>query len=67
MKNLQTSKEDVDLAKFKIGQTVYHKKFGEGIINDIEQEENDLKLDINFEKAGHKRLMAKYAGLELRS
>ena len=52
---------------FKIGQTVYHKKFGEGIISDIEQEENDLKLDINFEKVGHKRLMAKYANLEIRS
>ena len=56
---------DVDLSKYKIGQTVYHKKFGEGIINDIEQEENDLKLDIIFEKAGHKRLMAKYANLEI--
>ena len=62
-----TDDVDIDLSKFKIGQTVYHKKFGEGIINDIEQEENDLKLDINFEKVGHKRLMAKYAGLEVRS
>ncbi|MGN1301127.1 MAG: 3'-5' exonuclease, partial [Clostridia bacterium] len=57
---------DVDLSKYKMGQTVFHKKFGEGIINDIEQEENDLKLDIIFEKVGHKRLMAKYANLEIR-
>ena len=56
---------DIDLSKFKIGQTVKHKKFGEGIINDIEPEENDLKLDIIFEKVGHKRLMAKYAKLEI--
>lgn len=56
---------DVDLSKYKIGQTVCHKKFGEGIINEIEQEENDLKLDIIFEKVGHKRLMAKYANLEI--
>ena len=56
---------DVDLSKFKIGQTVKHKKFGEGIINDIEPEENDLKLDIIFKKVGHKRLMAKYANLEI--
>lgn len=56
---------DVDLGKYKIGQTVSHKKFGEGIINDIEPEENDLKLDIIFEKVGHKRLMAKYANLEI--
>ena len=26
----------------------------------------DLKLDINFEKVGHKRLMAKFANLEIR-
>ena len=56
---------DVDLSKYKMGQTVFHKKFGEGIINEIEQEENDLKLDIIFEKVGHKRLMAKYANLEI--
>ena len=61
----QQSTADVDLSKYKIGQTVNHKKFGEGIINDIEPEENDLKLDIIFEKVGHKRLMAKYANLEI--
>ena len=57
---------DMDLSKYKMGQTVFHKKFGEGIINEIEQEENDLKLDIIFEKVGHKRLMAKFANLEIR-
>ena len=56
---------DVDLSRYKMGQTVFHKKFGEGIINEIEQEENDLKLDIIFKKVGHKRLMAKYANLEI--
>ena len=59
------SKATVDINKYKMGQTVYHKKFGEGIINEIEVEDDDLKLDIHFEKAGHKRLMAKYAGLEI--
>ena len=57
---------DVDLSKYKMGQTVFHKKFGEGVINEIEQEENDLKLDIIFKKVGHKRLMAKFANLEIR-
>lgn len=66
LKTVASKKEiDVDLSKYKIGQTVTHKKFGEGIIHDIEQEENDLKLDIIFEKVGHKRLMAKYANLEI--
>lgn len=55
----------VDLSRFRAGVTVYHKKFGEGVINSVEQEGEDLKLDINFKKVGHKRLMAKYANLEI--
>ena len=31
----------------------------------IEKEGNDLKVDLSFDKSGHKRLMAKYAGLEI--
>lgn len=56
----------VDLSQYKTGQTIYHKKFGEGIITEITEENDDLKLDISFEKVGHKRLMAKYANLEIR-
>ena len=44
---------------------VYHKKFGEGRINYVEAEGDDAKVDITFDKIGHKRLMAKYAGLEV--
>ena len=62
----KTKTEGVDLSQFRAGVTVYHKKFGEGVINSVEQEGEDLKLDINFEKAGHKRLMAKFANLEIR-
>ena len=63
--NKQTASNTVDLSIYEAGKRVYHKKFGEGIINYVEQEGNDLKVDITFEKAGHKRLMAKYAGLEI--
>ena len=56
---------DMDLSIYKAGKRVYHKKFGEGNINYVEAEGDDLKVDITFEKAGHKRLMAKYAGLEI--
>ena len=59
------SEIDVDLSKYKAGANVYHKKFGEGIINSVEPEGEDLKVDITFEKAGHKRLMAKFARLEI--
>ena len=55
----------VDLSQYKAGVRVFHKKFGEGIINKVEPEGEDLKVDINFDKAGHKRLMAKFANLEI--
>jgi len=64
-KTVAASNSSVDLTKFKLGQTVYHKKFGEGIINSMEQEGDDLKLDISFAKSGNKRLMAKFANLEI--
>ncbi len=55
----------VDISVYRAGQRVYHKKFGEGKINYVEAEGDDAKVDITFDKIGHKRLMAKYAGLEV--
>lgn len=63
--NTPKDNNNVDLSKFREGVTVCHKKFGEGVINSVEQEGDDLKLDINFAKSGHKRLMAKFANLEI--
>ena len=65
LNSLNKPKQEIDINKYKAGQRVYHKKFGEGTINMVEQEGEDAKVDINFDKAGHKRLMAKYAGLEI--
>ena len=56
---------NVDLSKYQVGQRVYHKKFGEGTITKLEQEGDDIKVDLEFDKVGHKRLMAKFAGLEI--
>lgn len=56
---------NIDFNSYKAGVKVYHKKFGEGIINSVEVEGEDLKVDISFDKVGHKRLMAKFAGLEI--
>ena len=61
----EKKKETVDITKYKEGIRVYHKKFGEGTINYVEEEGEDYKVDITFDKAGHKRLMVKYAGLEI--
>lgn len=60
-----TTSDDIDFSKYQAGAKVYHKKFGEGIINYVEQEGNDLKVDLTFDKFGHKRLMAKFANLEI--
>jgi len=59
------SESSTDLSKYQAGVRVFHKKFGEGTINYVEQEGDDLKVDINFDKVGHKRLMAKFANLEV--
>ena len=65
LNSLNKQKDDVDLSQYQKGQRVYHKKFGEGTISNLEEEGNDIKVDIDFDKAGHKRLMAKFAGLEI--
>ena len=59
------SNSNIDLSAYQSGVRVYHKKFGEGTINYVEPEGEDLKVDINFDKVGHKRLMAKFANLEI--
>ncbi len=61
----KTSNSNVDLSQYKAGVIIFHKKFGEGTISTVEPEGEDLKVDINFDKVGHKRLMAKYANLEV--
>ena len=67
LSNLNKKQENnlVDISIYRAGQRVYHKKFGEGKINYVEPEGDDAKVDITFDKIGHKRLMAKYAGLEV--
>ncbi len=65
LNGLNKKKNDIDISEYKEGARVYHKKFGEGTINYVEEEGEDYKVDISFDKVGHKRLMAKYAGLEI--
>lgn len=59
------NKKEVDLSQYEAGVRVFHKKFGEGTINIVEPEGEDLKVDISFDKVGHKRLMARFANLEI--
>ena len=59
----KSSRANVDLSKYKEGVRIYHKKFGEGVISNVEPEGDDLKVDIQFDKVGHRRLIAKFANL----
>ena len=65
LNSLNKKQNTVDISQYKEGQRVYHKKFGEGTINKLESEGDDYKVDISFDKSGNKRLMAKFAGLQI--
>ncbi len=60
-----TASSGADLTKYKVGQAVFHKKFGEGVITGLDPEGDDYKVDIEFKNFGHKRLMLKFARLEI--
>ena len=53
------------LNKYVVGMSIKHKKFGIGTIQKIEPEDDDLKLEIMFDKYGFKRLMANHTPLEI--
>ncbi len=65
LSSVRKEKQEINLNEYTTGTRVYHKKFGEGTINSVEPEGDDLKVDITFDKVGHKRLMAKFANLEI--
>jgi DNA helicase-2/ATP-dependent DNA helicase PcrA len=66
LKNNANKVEDKkDISNYTVGSKIKHKKFGIGVIYNIEPEGDDLKLEINFETSGFKRLMAKYTPLEI--
>ena len=48
---------------WRIGQTVFHSKFGEGVIVNLEGSGADARVQVNFRKAGVKWLALEYAKL----
>ena len=48
---------------YKIGDTVHHKVFGQGVVLSAKSMGNDTLLEIAFEKSGTKKLMANFAKL----
>jgi DNA helicase-2/ATP-dependent DNA helicase PcrA len=48
---------------WRIGQRVFHQKFGEGVVTDSEGSGNEGRVQVNFKRAGSKWLALEYAKL----
>lgn len=49
---------------FAVGQRVRHAEFGAGVIRAVEGSGEHVKLTVRFDRAGVRKLMARYAALE---
>ncbi|MDI3527371.1 MAG: ATP-dependent helicase UvrD/PcrA [Tenuifilum sp.] len=56
--------KDIALADIRIGMKVYHAKFGDGIVENIEGDGPNRKAMVNFRMAGSKNLLLKFANLK---
>jgi DNA helicase-2/ATP-dependent DNA helicase PcrA len=59
-----TQANDLDVTGLEPGVRVIHKKFGKGTIVTIVPENDDYRVEINFDDFGMKRLMASFARLK---
>ncbi len=57
-------KPDLPVESFNTGDSVSHATFGTGVILSVKPMGNDALLEIAFDKAGTKKLMAKFAKLK---
>ncbi len=57
--------EDQSVADMRPGLRVRHPVFGVGTVIDVEEQLDDLKLTVRFSQVGVKKLLARYAKLEL--
>jgi len=55
----------VSNSRYKLGQSVRHEKFGDGVVLQTEGEGEQERVQINFRNAGIKWLMLAYAKLDL--
>ncbi|MDR1562710.1 MAG: UvrD-helicase domain-containing protein [Dysgonamonadaceae bacterium] len=49
----------------EIGNTVIHERFGTGVVFELTSEYGDVKIGIDFENFGKKRVLMKFAKLEI--
>jgi DNA helicase-2/ATP-dependent DNA helicase PcrA len=61
--NSSSSKPKSEDGELALGQRVRHVKFGEGTVLNLEGSGNHMRIQVNFEMAGSKWLVAQYANL----
>ena len=61
-RSMVSSQKSVEMP-WKIGQSVGHSKFGNGVVVSYEGNADDLRVQVNFGKAGLKWLALEYAKL----
>jgi DNA helicase II / ATP-dependent DNA helicase PcrA len=59
------SNEDQSVGGLRAGLRVRHPQFGVGTVVDVEEHNDDLKITVRFPAVGVKKLLSKYAKLEL--
>ena len=59
--DFDTGEESND--RLKLGQRVFHQKFGEGIVLNYEGQGRHARVQVNFEDTGSKWLVMEYANL----
>ena len=52
------------ISVYNVGDCVLHKVFGKGMVVNTEKMGNDTLLEISFDKAGTKKLMANFSKME---
>ncbi len=57
--------ENAEIGRLKEGTKVYHDRFGKGIVMAIEEEGQNAMAIVNFDTAGQKNLLLKYAKLRI--
>ncbi len=64
--NISSSKKLSDEAKsLKVGNIIIHERFGRGKVIEIEMSDNDKRAFVEFDSAGRKQLLLKFAKFEI--
>ena len=53
------------ILNINLNEKVYHERFGEGIVQDIEGEGDNIRANINFKIGGEKKILLKFARLKI--